>query len=82
MSRIISVPARYAPFVEQTLAAMQATIDCDELLSGTDSPWPTGTIVKDERQTGDLLICVAQLPADGAHPLFPQEQPAQERIAS
>jgi hypothetical protein len=81
MSRIISVPARYAPFVEQTLAAMQATIDCDELLSGTDSPWPTGTVKKSDAR-GTLMITVAALPAEASVRVFPQvEPPAMEKSA-
>jgi hypothetical protein len=81
MSRIISVPARYAPFVEQTLAAMQATIDADPLMLDSSLPWRG--VTKDDTARGTLVISVASLPADTALKLFPQvEPPVQERIAS
>lgn len=74
--RIIDVPARYAAFVEQTLAAMKATIDADVLMSDGEQPWPTGTIPKNDAR-GTLLIFAARMPQELAQPVFPQvEQPA------
>jgi hypothetical protein len=80
MSRIIRVPARYAPFVEQTLAAMQATIDADPLMMDASLPWRG--VTKDDTARGTLMITVAALPAEASIRVFPQvEPPAMEKSA-
>jgi hypothetical protein len=75
--RILTIPARYAPFVEQTLAAMKATIDADPLMLDPELPWHG--VDKDDTARGVLVIRVAHLPADASVPVFPQQQPEPER---
>lgn len=79
--RILNVPARYAAFVEQTLAAMKATIDADRLLAGADSPWPTGTIPKSDAR-GSLMLFVAHTPNEMAVPAFPMVDTQPERMSA
>jgi prephenate dehydratase len=70
MPRCLAFDARFAPFIEKFLLAMQDAIDA-------------GAVPTDDTLRGRIFITVAALPAEASVRVFPQvEPPVQERIAS
>jgi hypothetical protein len=70
MPRCLAFDARYAPYIEQMLGAMQGAIDA-------------GYVPTDETLRGRIFINVVAFPAEASAKVFPQvEQPELERIAS
>jgi hypothetical protein len=69
MPRCLAFDARFAPFIEKTLLAMQDAIDA-------------GYAPADDTLRGRVFITVAALPAEASVRVFPQsEQPAMERAS-
>jgi hypothetical protein len=70
MPRILALDARFAPFIEKTLLAMQDAIDA-------------GYAPADDTLRGRIFINVSAMPVEASVRVFPQEElPKQERRAS